>query len=239
MNYYGIPNSTDHLAHYGVKGMRWGVRRAIVTSNQRLLDKHYRKAAKKLAKLQDIGNNGFKYAAKAGGYGAAALGTGALAIGGTGLAAKGISAARKGIRGTAKLITGKDFRPLSSMDRAAGALDKWGQKNDFGVKLARKHMKITNAYGTTNTARALNVRKKLRSLSNSDYYRIGNAVATLGLAAKAAQNAYRAKNSEKYREKAEKFKEEMDNAFGGTQYEGHYEKTNRIRQARRRRLYGG
>ena len=60
--------------------MKWGVRRAIVTGNKKALDWHFQKAAKKLAKLQDIGLNSKKYAAKASAYGAAAIGTGTLAI---------------------------------------------------------------------------------------------------------------------------------------------------------------
>ena len=80
MNYYGVTRSSDHLAHYGVKGMRWGVRKAIVTGNQKALDRHYRKATKKLAKLQDIGLDSPKYAKRAAAYGAAAIGTGTFAI---------------------------------------------------------------------------------------------------------------------------------------------------------------
>lgn len=51
--YYGITTPTDDfLAHYGVKGMRWGVRKAIESGNQRKLDRQYKKAQKKLAKLE-------------------------------------------------------------------------------------------------------------------------------------------------------------------------------------------
>jgi len=76
--YYAVQRSTDHLAHYGVKGMKWGVRKAIAYGNQKALDKHFQKAAKKLAKLQDIGLYPKKYAAKSAAYGVAAIGTGTL-----------------------------------------------------------------------------------------------------------------------------------------------------------------
>ena len=51
--YYGVPttSTSDYLAHYGVKGMRWGVRKAIERGNQRALDRHYAKAQRKLNKL--------------------------------------------------------------------------------------------------------------------------------------------------------------------------------------------
>ena len=80
MNYYGVTRSTDHLAHYGVKGMKWGVQRAVARKNVKALDRHYKKAAKKLAKFQDIGLDSPKYAKRALAYGVAATGTGTLAI---------------------------------------------------------------------------------------------------------------------------------------------------------------
>ena len=52
--YYAVQRSGESLAHYGVKGMQWGVRKAIATGNERALDKHYKKAQKKLAKLNSI-----------------------------------------------------------------------------------------------------------------------------------------------------------------------------------------
>ncbi len=58
--------------------MKWGVRKAIYNKNEKALERHYRKASKHLAKLEDIGNNPQKYAAKSLAYGAAAIGTGTL-----------------------------------------------------------------------------------------------------------------------------------------------------------------
>ena len=74
------------------------------------------------------------------------------------------------------------------------------------------------------------------SIGNNKIFRVGAALATAGLAAKSAQHAYRAKNSEKYREKAERFRDEMDNVFANTEYEGQYAKMSK-RQQRRRRGY--
>lgn len=54
--YYAIERSPTYLFHYGVKGMKWGVRRALKKGNQKKLGKHYVKASKKLAKLQNNAN---------------------------------------------------------------------------------------------------------------------------------------------------------------------------------------
>lgn len=56
-HYYGVVRSDSNtLSHYGVKGMRWGVRKAIEKGNTKRLDKHYRMASKKLEKLNDKAN---------------------------------------------------------------------------------------------------------------------------------------------------------------------------------------
>lgn len=54
--YYAVVRSTDHLAHYGVKGMQWGVRKAIERGNFKALSRQYKKAQKKLAKLNAAAN---------------------------------------------------------------------------------------------------------------------------------------------------------------------------------------
>ena len=82
--YYGVHRSDDYLAHYGIKGMKWGVRKAIERGDKKALHKHWDKAHKKLHNLQksanlveqriDRRNN-----AKLAGVGAGVLGAGALA----------------------------------------------------------------------------------------------------------------------------------------------------------------
>lgn len=56
--YYGVSTpSSDFLAHYGVKGMKWGVRKALRSGNDAALRKHYMKASKKLADMSLKANN--------------------------------------------------------------------------------------------------------------------------------------------------------------------------------------
>ena len=59
-------------------------------------------------------------------------------------------------------------------------------------------------------------------LDNNTKIRLGAGIVAAGLAAKSAQNAYRAKNAGKYRQKAYEFKNAMDDVFSGTKYAGNY-----------------
>ena len=84
-DYYGVQRSEAYLAHYGVKGMKWGVRKAVESGNAYKLDRQYRKAQKKLQKLNlkadtDIqkiyAKKHFRRAGMAGGIGLAGVGAG-------------------------------------------------------------------------------------------------------------------------------------------------------------------
>ena len=56
--YYGVVRTPEYLAHYGVRGMKWGVRRAIRSGDPQKLRKAYLKAAKHLGKLSINANQG-------------------------------------------------------------------------------------------------------------------------------------------------------------------------------------
>lgn len=222
MNYYSVERSTDHLAHYGVKGMRWGVRKAIATGNQKAVDKHFRKAAKKLAKLQDIGLRPGKYAAKSAAYGAAAAGVGTLAVGGTNMAGDILSSIGKKYASFGK-HTKAQYETYQKIRKASDDVKKWGNKN-YVTRPVTSY--IENAGGEKELIPGTKIyATKTRFdpvITGNTIYRTGVGLVTVGLAAKSAQNAYRAKNSDKYREKAANWKAEMDDAFRGTKYEGKY-----------------
>lgn len=83
--YYGVSSTptSDYLAHYGIRGMKWGVRKAIKSGDTQKLNKQYQKAQKKLAKLEKQASKTKKNAVKSAAYGAGALAAGKLALTGT------------------------------------------------------------------------------------------------------------------------------------------------------------
>ena len=94
--YYGVQRSDEYLAHYGVRGMRWGVRRALSkkgNKKERALHKQYNKAHDYLVKLNKKANIGEqkvqqrKYAKRAG----LGLGISAIAPIGSHLARVGVN----------------------------------------------------------------------------------------------------------------------------------------------------
>lgn len=56
--YYGVQPSNTNLAHYGVRGMKWGVRKALARGDRAALSRHYAKAQKKLARLTEQAKTG-------------------------------------------------------------------------------------------------------------------------------------------------------------------------------------
>lgn len=126
---YAIERSPEYLAHYGVRGMRWGVRKAIQSGNARRLGRQYAKAQKKLAKLEKRANSGKKYARRAALLGAGAAAAGGLAAAGTAGVGRLASGAGNAMReigyGTSRLAgryikNGKIRGALQTAGRAVG-----------------------------------------------------------------------------------------------------------------------
>lgn len=72
--YYGIQRSSEYLAHYGVKGMKWGVRKALEKGDKFRLKYHHDRAIGKLRRLQEKANIAEQKLERRGGIDAASLG---------------------------------------------------------------------------------------------------------------------------------------------------------------------
>lgn len=214
MNYYAVERTGDHLAHYGIKGMRWGVRKAIVMGNQKKLDQHFKKAAKKLSKLQDKALHSGKYAAKAAAYGVAAAGTGSVAIGDTSGALSKYLQKRFSPHSKYMAVYKKYVEPHKGTSQKAYEAAVESLRKSQGISDQVSHDKLASG-------------AKIKSLGDliekhNKEIRIGAGIATAGLGALAAKNAYIATHKSKYINKADSFKRNMDEAFSGTKYQGQY-----------------
>lgn len=165
--YYGAPTTptTDYLAHYGIKGMKWGVRKARESGNAKAMSRAYRKAEKHLAKLEKRASSGKKYAKRAAalglgaaaaggiaatgtrGIGAATRGVGKAAQGGANAVGAGLQAAQRGLQAVgfrkAGVALGKagvgmrkyGAQAANAMGAAGGAVETWGKGNGIGKGL--------------------------------------------------------------------------------------------------------
>ena len=196
--YYGVTRTDEYLAHYGIKGMKWGVRKAIASGNSARLGRQYKKAQKKLAKLEARAANGKKYAKRAAG-----LAAGAAAAGGA--AALGVHGAGKVVK-KATAVANKFASPVGlAMQRTGNAIArKTGAngltrglvRNGLSLELAGKKGTIAAAGKAANTAMnswgaSNTIGKGIRRAANTGL----QAVTSTGIGAKATRginNALRA-----------------------------------------------
>ena len=235
---YGVERSNEYLAHYGIRGMKWGVRKAIKSGNSARLSKQYAKASKKLAKLEKRAGKTGKYAKRA-----ALMGAGAAAAGG--LAALGTTGVSKAISGGAGAVM-KGANAAGDALRAFGRTPGKGSKykrlatsaglklNAIGARGGEFHKGAANVAGAVSKwgnqtsaigqksaimlrkgNNAYGIRNPVAGVTNNTVARVGAGVVGGALAVGAAKNAYRAATAKK---KAAKFKSEMNKAFAGTQY---------------------
>lgn len=238
--YYGVASTPteDFIAHYGIKGMKWGVRKAIQSGSDRALRRQYKKASKKLAKLEKLGASGKKYGKRAALYGAGAAAAGGLAAVGT----KGVGKIVRGAGGVMQEVgygasrlagkylgnskTGQAIRTAGQAVGRAGTAAKesekhinaWGNSRSISDKATQAlEQNFRNAKGVTRTA-AGRTAGALNGVSNNTLARIGAGAIGAGLGVAAGRNAYRAATAKKHAAQAQQFRAEMNKAFAGTKY---------------------
>lgn len=233
--YYGAASTPteDFLAHYGIKGMKWGVRKAIQNGNDRALRRQYKKAEKKLAKLEKLGSNGKKYAKRAAAYGAGAAVAGGLAAAGTSGVSKAINKSSAGA-GKAYSGVGKGMHAVGGLMARSGVpgvqnagaymMGKGRVMSRRGTKVEQGMLNAANAVNKWGNSKSIissvnGVEKTpLKNVSNNTIARIGAGAVGAGLGIAAGRNAYRAATAKKHAAQAKEFRAEMNKAFAGTKY---------------------
>lgn len=157
---YAVDRSDEYLAHYGVKGMKWGVRKAIASGNSRRLARAYLKASRKLARLERRANNGSKYARRA-----AALGAGAAAAGG--LAVLGTTNAGRLIKNNAKYAGHATRGAGTAMVRAGQALSRVRPGNSVSGKMIQAGYTLQSK-GNNNANKVYKIGHDLTNWGNSN-----------------------------------------------------------------------
>ena len=204
--YYAVERSPEYLAHYGIRGMKWGVRKAIASGNSRRLGRQYAKAQKKLAKLNkqaDVGEQKkqqVKYAKRA----AIGFGISGSGIGGV----YGATALKKAARAKYDTRIKELMGNIGKHDRLIDpvSVETFVSKNPLAKKYAATYEKSSRAL---TDARKISGAIGLGGLGYAGY------AGTRSLAAAYRQTP---KGHAKAVSKRNEFQREMNKAFAGTKY---------------------
>ncbi len=262
---YAIERNDEYLAHYGIRGMKWGVRKAIASGNSARLGRQYAKAQKKLAKLEKRASNSKKYARRAALMGAGAAAAGGLAAAGTGGVAAASRGLGKGLHAVGNLAGAYGRTPgkmnpikrastsaavgihraanaLTRVGSSSGVINTWGNSNSIGKKAGAamyKHLN-SNAAPGLNKALIKTTGNNVAGLEQKLGRVSNNTIARIGAGAVGAGLAVgAARNAYKAataKKKAEKFRAAMNESFKGTKYaNGGNNGSSKPRQGKKRR----
>lgn len=250
-SYYAVERSSNSLSHYGVKGMKWGVRKALKKTGERKnrsLAKQYKKAAKKLAKLDSRADIEVQKQ-RAGKMNKIAKVSGKVGLAGVGLVAAGggTNHLMYYLNGLHKKIAKHD---LADLDRESSEALNYAQDRVKYANQAYKNRRITKAdhereldsilaeHNAAQDAIGEKVYKRKEEFNTGKnkretaaeigkytlYAGAGLGIAGAGTAAIAKGKAIAAKRrtTEKGHAKAvserDAWKKEMKSAFSGTKY---------------------
>ena len=212
--YYGAPSTPNEnfLAHYGIKGMKWGVRKAIEKGSAKKLNKQYNKAYKKLEKLNAKANIGVQNA-RAKKFAKNAAKSAGVALSGAGLHIGGMKF-RDANRKTAVNLINK------TAEQNAGIINAF-RDNKITSEMADK-LRYANWDKTDKELNKLILKRDIGKYANN----IGAAVAGAGLiaggvtGAKALAAKYRTTNKghAKAVAKRDAWRNQMQDVFKNTSY---------------------
>lgn len=246
--YYGAVSTptTDFLAHYGVRGMKWGVRKAIQRGDRKAVSRQFRKAMRKLERLNEKANlqkqkevaaKHNKRARIAAGVGAAGIGT----IAGNNYAARKVLEAAGSLPGNyngvrKKRIVGEGKGIQKGEAIGGGPVGNTTNTTSYAAGSTTTHPSSSGSTSSSggNSSGGVNGFKVIRNIG---------AGMTAGGFATAAYQKSRAiaakrrtmkKGHAKAVAKRDAWKREMDQAFKGTSYS----KQRKMNQSRRKKTNG-
>ena len=217
--YYGVERSDDYLAHYGIKGMRWGVRRALARGDNKALARQHKKAAKKLAKLEARANTNNQLA-KAKKWDK--ISSGARAAGRVGLGIAAAGTAYSGLPGNTAL----SYAPIKNF--LTNRANNWNERQKFEIdRAAATGLGSPNEHVSRKAVHERNMARinELDSLGrHAQVIGAGTALGSYAASGAAKLRANYLRNRatgtghDKAVAKANEFRNEMDKAFAGTKY---------------------
>lgn len=234
--YYAVERSPEYLMHYGVKGMRWGVRKARqlglgTARGAKKLAKQYAKAQKKFNKLSQKADTSVQKANEQQ-YIKKAKGFSTVGKVGAGLAAAGLGAGF----GYMPIHTAK-YKKLEALENTAFEQNRRGIISDAGLNSRLNDLWNKEANLLEKQER---FNRRMEGVAGAG---IGMALAGYTgyginkLKARNARKLQTAKGNKAAIAERDAWQREMNKAFAGTQYAGNSRKTQVKMTQKQKRAY--